>query len=95
MKDVTREYSIIIWPFEGPNGGTLVNLYATSVSGRPQIHSKYLGVKWAEVINQIRQLPVAESYDVDSIEGLLSQTPCDLHVRCTMRDLETIGFIYS
>ncbi|MGO8759962.1 MAG: hypothetical protein ACLQG3_17735 [Terracidiphilus sp.] len=95
MKDETREYAIIIWPIEGPNGGRLVNLYATSVSGRPQIHSRYMGVKWAEVINKIRRLPVGESYDVDSIEGLLSKTPCDLHVHCTMRDLEAIGFIYS
>lgn len=95
MRDEIREYSIIIWPIEGPNEGILVNLYATSVSGRPQIHSRYLGVKWAEVINSIRPLLICESYDIDSIEALLSKTPCDLHVRCKMRDLEAIGFIYS
>jgi hypothetical protein len=93
MKDEKREYSIIIWPTNGPNGGMLVNLYATSISGRHQIHSKLIGVKWADIINEIRRLPIGESYDVDSIESLLKQTPCDLHVFCTMRDLESIGFI--
>lgn len=93
MRDKTREYSIIVWPVEESNGGTLVNLYATSISGRPQIHSKLIGVKWDGVINEIRRLPIVESYDIDSIESILKQTPCDLHVRCTMRDLETVGFI--
>ncbi len=94
MEDETREYSIIIWPIESQNGSILVNLYATSVSGRPQIHGKSLGVNWADAIDEFKRLPIDESYDVDSIQGLLSQTPCDLHVRCTMRELEAIGFIY-
>jgi hypothetical protein len=71
MRDETREYSIIIWPIGTADGGVLVNLYAASF-GRPQIHSKYMGVKWAEAINKIRVLPVSESYDIDSIKGLLS-----------------------
>jgi len=95
MRDELREYSIMIWPIEGLSGSMLVNLYATSVSGRPQIHCKCMGVKWAEILNKTRPLPICESYDIDSIELLLRKTPCDLHVRCRMSDLEAIGFTYS